>query len=446
MTFMVRRFGMILSWLVFARRRGHRRDAVASAEPRTQGPSSFVGWPSAGVPFPEQSLHAPAQAVHLIDEMQDDRDAFIVDAEVLTQIANELGAREVDVGKHQLRFGLRRNEPAGRDPGFEPAMLQVGANQKFLNRDHSNLQMLAGILALPRLPAPREFLDLRIELLRQNDLESHVFVAMTLAAARRALAFEPEHRPRIRAFGDRHAYRSGRGGDVELRPEHRFGQANRQFEVDVVALAGEELVRLHLDLHQRVAGRTSAESRPTLAAQPQNLLIPGAGRNHDIEGAAVGQRDAFGCAVEGLQEFDRQAVKGILPAHAKAAFAAAAPEHFLEDILRVHEIGEAAAAAVGVRFVAGAVEIAVIALARAFVPGGIDLAAVEARPFLGIAHEVVGSRDLLELLLRLLIAGIEVRVQLFRQLTIGLADLVLRRLRLHAQDSVGILAHVALLA
>ena len=64
----------------------------------------------------------------------------------------------------------------------------------------------------------------------------------------------------------------------------------------------------------------------------------------------------------------------------------------------------------------------------------------------GIADHVVGGRDLLELLLGLFVAWIEIRVQLFRQLTIGLADLVLRRLRLHAQDSVGILAHVALLA
>src|SRR5215470_1001882 len=107
-------------------------------------------------------------------------------------------------------------------------MLEAGADQKFLNRDHSNLQMLAGILALPRLPAPREFLDLRIELLRQHNLESHVFVTMSLVAAWRALALESEHRAGI-AFGDRHAHRPGWRGDVELRSEHRFGQADRQF-------------------------------------------------------------------------------------------------------------------------------------------------------------------------------------------------------------------------
>src|SRR5262249_38201899 len=144
--------------------------------------------------------------------------------------------------------------------------------------------------------------------------------------------------------------------------------------------------------------------------------------------------------------FDGQAAERILPAQSNTAFATAAPEHSLENVLRVHEIGEAAAAAVNMRLRVGTVEIAVIALAWPFVSGGIDLAAVEARPFHGIAHDVIRRRDLLELFLRLPVAGIEVRVQLFRQPTIGLADLLLRRLRLHAQHSVGILAHVALLA
>src|SRR5262245_20767351 len=130
MTFMVRRFGMILSWLVFERPWGPSARCGGVRRARAQDPSSFVGWRSAGVHFLEQSLHAPAQAVHLSDETQDDRDAFIVDAEVLTQIAYELGARDVDVGEHQLRFGLRRNEPTGRDPGFERAMLEAGADQK----------------------------------------------------------------------------------------------------------------------------------------------------------------------------------------------------------------------------------------------------------------------------------------------------------------------------
>src|SRR6516164_1917329 len=142
--------------------------------------------------------------------------------------------------------------------------------------------------------------------------------------------------------------------------------------MDVVDLAGEALVRLDVDLDQCVDGRTSAESRPALSTQPQNLLVPGAARNDDVEGAAVGQRDPLGGAVQGFQEFDREAVEGVLPAQANSAFATATPEHFLEDVLRVHEIGEAAAAAINMRLRAGAVEIAVITLARPFVSGGID--------------------------------------------------------------------------
>src|SRR5262249_16736476 len=63
------------------------REAVAIRRAGTEEPSSFVGRPCVGAHFIEQALHAPAQAVHLIDEMQDHRDAFIVDAKVLTQIA-----------------------------------------------------------------------------------------------------------------------------------------------------------------------------------------------------------------------------------------------------------------------------------------------------------------------------------------------------------------------
>src|SRR5262245_48084945 len=68
--------------------------------------------------------------------MQDDRDALVVDAEVLAQIANELGACEVDVIEHELGLGLRRDQPAGGDPGLERLMLHAAAKQEFLNGDH----------------------------------------------------------------------------------------------------------------------------------------------------------------------------------------------------------------------------------------------------------------------------------------------------------------------
>src|SRR5262245_11957479 len=74
--------------------------------------------------------------MHLVDEMQDDRDALIVDAEILAQIANELSPRKVDVIEHELGLGLRRDQPAGGDPGLEGSMLHAAAKQEFLNGDH----------------------------------------------------------------------------------------------------------------------------------------------------------------------------------------------------------------------------------------------------------------------------------------------------------------------
>src|SRR5262245_63113014 len=68
--------------------------------------------------------------------MQDDRDALVVDAEILAQIANELSPREVDVVEHELGLGLRRDQPAGSDPGLERSMLDAAAKQEFLNGDH----------------------------------------------------------------------------------------------------------------------------------------------------------------------------------------------------------------------------------------------------------------------------------------------------------------------
>src|SRR5262245_9534619 len=68
--------------------------------------------------------------------MQDDRDALVVDAEILAQIANELSPREVVVVERELGLGLRRDQPAGGDPGLERSMLHAAAKQEFLNGDH----------------------------------------------------------------------------------------------------------------------------------------------------------------------------------------------------------------------------------------------------------------------------------------------------------------------
>src|SRR5215470_19387891 len=89
-------------------------------------------------------------------------------------------------------------------------------------------------------------------------------------------------------------------------------------------------------------------------------------------------------------------------------------------------------------------KIAVEALARPLGAARVDLAAIEARALVRIGEEIVGRRHLLELLLGLLVAGVEVGMQLLRQLPIGLANVVGRGGLLDAQRLVGIFQAVLL--
>jgi hypothetical protein len=54
----------------------------------------------------------------------------------------------------------------------------------------------------------------------------------------------------------------------------------------------------------------------------------------------------------------------------------------------------------------------------------IDLTAIEPGPFLRIAQEIIGRRDLLELLLGLTIAGVEVGMQLLGKSAIRLLNVL----------------------
>ncbi|MEY9265298.1 hypothetical protein ABIF23_004693 [Bradyrhizobium elkanii] len=68
----------------------------------------------------------------------------------------------------------------------------------------------------------------------------------------------------------------------------------------------------------------------------------------------------------------------------------------------------------------------------------IDLAGVEALALLGIRKQIVRSRDFLEFVFGRLVARIEIRVQLLRQLSIGLLDIGRGRRRGNAKDLVRI--------
>jgi hypothetical protein len=76
-------------------------------------------------------MHAPAQPVHLVEQVKNDRDAFVVHAKIVAKIANELGAGEVQFREGTLTMLLRRDQPAGADPGLERLLIETGTNQEF---------------------------------------------------------------------------------------------------------------------------------------------------------------------------------------------------------------------------------------------------------------------------------------------------------------------------
>ncbi len=70
--------------------------------------------------------------------------------------------------------------------------------------------------------------------------------------------------------------------------------------------------------------------------------------------------------------------------------------------------------------------------------GGVDFAAIETGALFRVAQKIVCGGDVLELLLGLLVSGIEVRMQLLGQPPVGLLDFILGGGFLDSQRYIGI--------
>ena len=165
-------------------------------------------------------------------------------------------------------------------------------------------------------------------------------------------------------------------------------------------------------------------------------------------GGAVGHLGVVGVGLDQgrIGELvDGEAVAGVGPAHAEGAAppARALAEQAAEEVADIGEILEAPpAAAIGVGAGPGSLEIAVEMLARALIAGGVDLAPVEAGALVLVAQEVIGGGDGLEPVLGLLVAGVEIGMQLLGELAVGLPDLVQAGVALDAQCLVRVGSHV----
>ena len=109
--------------------------------------------------------------------------------------------------------------------------------------------------------------------------------------------------------------------------------------MDIVIFAREQRMWLHNNFNKRVARRTAADPRAPLAGKPQKLAVTRAGRDGNIDGGAVRERDASRRTIDRLQELDGQAVMHILPAHLQVHPAAPA-EQAGKKITLVAEIGK----------------------------------------------------------------------------------------------------------
>src|SRR5262245_37274106 len=81
-------------------------------------------------------------------------------------------------------------------------------------------------------------------------------------------------------------------------------------------------------------------------------------------------------------------------------------------------------------------KISIIVLLRPFGSGRADLACIETPTLFRVRQEIIGSRNFLELLLRMLVAGIEIRMMLLRQTQIGFFDVCGRCCRGDAKDMI----------
>src|SRR5437868_5149737 len=99
-----------------------------------------------------------------------------------------------------------------------------------------------------------------------------------------SLSFQPQGRAAIRSFRHRHGHITGgrRNGDAPA--EHCFGKRDRQFQSDVVAVAGEAAVGQDLYLDQSVAWAAAPRTRRPLALQAEDLTVDQAWRDLHVEG------------------------------------------------------------------------------------------------------------------------------------------------------------------
>ena len=96
-----------------------------------------------------QLLKRPAQAVELIDEMENDVDPLVIDSEIAFQIADQMRPSNVHVGENHFGGRLIRNEPSLLEPELQRLHLETRAGQELLLAHDHDVLSSRGLNAFP---------------------------------------------------------------------------------------------------------------------------------------------------------------------------------------------------------------------------------------------------------------------------------------------------------
>src|SRR5690606_24613228 len=149
------------------------------------------------------------------------------------------------------------------------------------------LAQLGDLLAPESRKLPQQPLLLRVELGRRTHVQVHVQVAAPVASQTRHPARpQPQRRPGLGARFDVDDLFAVQRLDRQPGAQRRRGHRHADSAVQVVALAGEDIVRPLVNLHVKIAGGATARAHLPLLRQTDAHAVLDARRNLDGQRAA----------------------------------------------------------------------------------------------------------------------------------------------------------------
>jgi len=241
-------------------------------------------------------------------------------------------------------------------------------------------------------PAFQKKFQFGIGLIRQHDTQGDVLTT-TFAdfSGIKTLSFQTQPVSAVCMLGHRHCDRSIDGRDTHFSAEHGLMQRNGQLDVNIIGVPTKQLVWDHMHRDERIAIRSSPDTRHTFRFEPQDLPITQTGRNREIKSTPVRHDNPALGATRSVHEIHFERLADVAAAHphvllpARTSTARLA-EQIGKDIAPVAEIGVTAYSLIGM-VSPGIGIVSVGLLLRTLLSFGIDFTLVETRALVGVTHD-----------------------------------------------------------